>query len=58
MNLLFNFFEGSNERIICKEAEGRSSMVECEETPLELGGACEMPMRLPMQGLTFDGPTW
>ena len=38
MNLLFNFFEGSNEGIIGKEVERRSSMVKCEETPLEGGG--------------------
>ena len=35
MNLLFKFFEGSNEGIIGKEAERRSSTVKCEETPLE-----------------------
>ena len=35
INLFFNFFEGSNEGIIGREAERRSSMVKCEETPLE-----------------------
>ena len=34
MNLLFHFFEGSNEGMIGKEAEKRRSMVKCEETPL------------------------
>ena len=38
MNLLFNFFEDSNEGIIGKEAERRSCMVKCEETLLEFRG--------------------
>ena len=38
MNLLFNFCEGSNEEIMGREAEGRSSMVKCWERPLEWEG--------------------
>ena len=40
-NLIFHF-EGSNEGIVGREAEMRSSMVECGEKPLEGGewGVC------------------
>ena len=37
MNLLFIFFECSNEEIIGREAERRSSMLKCGGTPLEGG---------------------
>ena len=43
MNLLFNFCWSSNERIISKEAERRSSMAKCEETLLELGEHVKLP---------------
>ena len=37
-NLLFNYFNGSNEEIIGGEAEMRGFMVKCWERPLEGGG--------------------
>ena len=40
MNLLVNFFEGCNERIMGKETEGRGSTVKWGETPLEGDGVC------------------
>ena len=37
--MLFNYFEGSNEGIIVREAQMRGSMVKCGERPLEgVGG--------------------
>ena len=36
--MLFNYFEGSNEGIIVREAEMRGSVVKCGERPLK-GGA-------------------
>ena len=38
MNLLFNYFNGSNEGIIRGQAEMRSFMVKCGERPIEGGG--------------------
>ena len=35
MNLLFNYFEGSNEGIVGREAEMTDSIVKCAEIPLE-----------------------
>ena len=37
-NLLFNYFNGSNEGIIGGEAEMRGFMIKFEERPLEGGG--------------------
>ena len=34
-NLLFNYFEGSNEGIIGRKAEMRGAMVKCGQIPLE-----------------------
>ena len=45
-NLLFNYFNGSNEGIIGGEAEMRGFMVKCGERPLEGEGmrnSCEAP---------------
>ena len=36
-NLLFNYFGGSNEGIVGREAEMRGSIVKCGERPLEGG---------------------
>ena len=53
-NLLFNYFEGSNEGIIGGKAEMRDSMVKCAERLLEGGKGLderdiyETPLRLPM----------
>ena len=47
MNLLFNYFEGSNEGIVGREVEMRGSIAKCWERPLEEGG-CEIPVKLPM----------
>ena len=53
-NLLFNYFEGSNEGIIGGRAEMRDSMVKSAERPLEGGKGLgeqdiyEIPLRLPM----------
>ena len=38
INVLFNYFEGSNEGIVGREAEMRGSIVKCVERPLEEGG--------------------
>ena len=38
MNLLFNYFEGSNDGIVGREVEIRGSMVRCGERLLEGGG--------------------
>ena len=38
MNLLFNYFEGSNEGMISREADRRGTLVKYGETPLEVGG--------------------
>ena len=54
--MLFNYFEGSNEGIIVREAQMRGSMVKCGERPLEGvgggggggGGVCKIPGTLPM----------
>ena len=47
--MLLNYFEGSNEGIIGREAEMRGSMVKCGARPLEgEGGGCEISVRLPM----------
>ena len=40
MNLLVNFFEGCNKRIMGKETEGRGSTVKWGKTPLEGDGVC------------------
>ena len=49
MNLPINYFEGSKEWIIGREAERRSSMVKYGEVPLAGGAAaCEIPVRFPM----------
>ena len=47
-NLLFNYFEGSNEGIVGRKAEKTGSIVKSGERPLE-GGGCEIPVRLPMK---------
>ena len=47
MNLLFSYFNDSDERIIGGEAEMRGFMVKCGEGPLERGLG-EIPVRLPM----------
>ena len=47
MNLLFSYFNDSDERIIGGEAEMRGFMVKCGEGPLERG-LREIPVRLPM----------
>ena len=46
--MLFKYFVGSNEGIISGVAEMKDFMVKCEERPLEGGGVCEIPVRLPM----------
>ena len=38
MNFLFNYFEGSNEGIISREAARRGTMVKCGETLSKVGG--------------------
>ena len=63
MNLLVNFFESCNERIMGKETEGRGSTVKWGKTPLKegvclcVGGEgreiCENPVRFSLN----DGPT-
>ena len=42
-NLLFNYFEGSNERIVSREAKRRGSMVKCGETVLVGGEHANFP---------------
>ena len=44
-NLLFNYFEGSNEGIVGRKAEMTGSIVKCGERLLE-GGGCEISVRL------------
>ena len=46
-NLLFNYFEDSNEEIVIAKAESTGSIVKCGERTLEEGG-CGIPVRLPM----------
>ena len=43
MNLLFNYFNGSNEGIIGGEAQMGVLMVKCGERPLEGGGYVKFP---------------
>ena len=43
MNLIFNYFNGSNEGIIGGEAEMRGFIVKCGEIPLEGAGYVQFP---------------
>ena len=47
MNLLFNYFNGSNEGIIGGEAEMRGFMVKCGEAR-QRKGVREIPVRFPI----------
>ena len=46
--MLLNYYEGSNEGAIGREAEMRGSMVKCVEDHQRKGEVCEIPVRLPM----------
>ena len=47
MNVLFNYFGGSNEGTIGREAEIRGSIVKCGERPLDGGGFVKSPRGSP-----------
>ena len=43
MNLIFNYLEGYNEKIVGRKDKRGGSVVKCGETPLEGGGHVKFP---------------